>query len=118
MIERIDGLPDDVIGFRVSGHLDREDYTETLSPAVEAAIERGKVRILLEIPSFDGMAPGALWEDLKMGVHDLRAWERIALLTDVEWMRRATALFGWMTPGELRVFAGGERDAAVAWLAS
>jgi hypothetical protein len=118
MIERIDGLPEGVLGFLVSGHLDRDDYTERLEPALGDAIARGRVRILLEIPSFDGMAPGALWEDLKMGVHDLGAWERIALVTDIEWMRRATALFGWMTPGELKVFSAGERDAAVGWLAS
>src|SRR3954464_14447649 len=99
MIERIDGLPDGVLGFVVSGHLDRADYTERLEPALERAIAGGRVRILLEIPSFDGMAPGALWEDLKMGVHDLGAWERIALVTDIEWMGRRTGLLGGRPPG-------------------
>jgi hypothetical protein len=38
-------------------------------------------------------------------------------VTDVEWMRHATSLFGWMTPGDLKTFTIAERDAAVAWAA-
>jgi len=29
---------------------------------------------------------GALWQDLKFGVEHIRAWKRIALVTDIEWM--------------------------------
>lgn len=63
------------------------------------------------------MTGGALWEDLKVGVEHLRAWKRIALVTDIEWMRHLTALFGWMTPGEIRVFPLDERAEATAWVA-
>jgi hypothetical protein len=38
-------------------------------------------------------------------------------VTDVEWMTRLTHLFGWTTPGDLKVFPLAERDAAVAWAA-
>lgn len=31
------------------------------------------------------------------------------------WMTRMAALFGWMTPGELKHFPLAERDAASAW---
>ena len=65
--------------------------------------------------TFEG---GALWQDLKMGVEHLRAWKRIALVTDIEWMSHLTSLFGWMTPGDTRVFGLEQRDAAVAWAAS
>jgi hypothetical protein len=43
---------------------------------------------------------------------------RIALVTDVDWMIQLTALFGWMTPGELKRFPLTERDAAIAWAAA
>jgi hypothetical protein len=33
-------------------------------------------------------------------------------------MTHLTALFGWMTPGELKHFPLAERDAAIAWAAS
>ena len=34
-----------------------------------------------------------------------------------DWMRNAIAAFGWVSPGELRVFEPDELEAAKAWLA-
>jgi hypothetical protein len=36
---------------------------------------------------FHGMDAGAVWQDVRMGVRDWNAWERIALVTDHTWMR-------------------------------
>lgn len=52
-----------------------------------------------------------------MGIEHLRAWKRIALVTDIEWMNLMTTLFGWMTPGEVRHFPLAQRDEAIAWAA-
>ena len=59
---------------------------------------------------FKGMSGGALWQDLKVGVEHLRGWKRIAVVTDIEWVTHLTGLFGWMTPGETKVFALEQRD--------
>ena len=34
----------------------------------------------------------------------VEAWRRMALVTDVEWIAKSVALFGWMAPGELKLF--------------
>ena len=116
MIDELPGLPDGVIGFEVSGTLQAEDYRDVLLPTVEQAAADGDVRVVIVVRDFDGITAGALWEDLKMGIEHLRVWQRIALVTDVEWMQHMAAMFGWMTPGELKRFSLGERDAAVAWV--
>lgn len=119
MLETIAGLPPGVLGFEAKGELRAEDYRDVLLPAVDAVIERGeKVRIVLVFERFAGMSAGALWQDLKMGVEHLTHWKRIALVTDIGWMKNLTGLFGWMTPGELRHFSLAERDAAIAWAAA
>jgi hypothetical protein len=41
----------------------------------------------------------------------------MALVTDVEWVRHLTALFGWMSPGELKLFGLDQLDEATAWVA-
>ena len=46
------------------------------------------------------------------------AWVRSAIVTDIDWMARATKLFAWMIPGEARVFALDELDAAKTWVAA
>lgn len=119
MLETLTGLPPGVLGFKAEGELHADDYRDVLVPAVEAVIQRGeKVRIVLVFESFDGLSGGALWQDLKLGVGHLTNWERVALVTDIDWMGHLTALFGWMTPGELKRFPLAERDAAIAWAAA
>ena len=117
MIEPLADLPEGVIGFAVSGKLQKTDYTDTLIPAVDEAAKIGSVRMVLRYDEFDGMAGSAMWEDLKTGVEHLRAWERIALVTDIEWMVHLTHMFGWMTPGELKIFPISGYTDAVAWIA-
>ncbi len=118
MIRELGDLPAGVIGFEASGTLRAEDYRDVVVPALVRASASGEVRFVIIIPEFHGMSGGALWEDLKVGIDNLRAWKRIALVTDIEWMKHVTRLFGWMTPGELRQFPLMRRDEAIAWAAS
>ena len=39
----------------------------------------------------------------------------MAVVTDKDWMRHAISAFGWLSPGELRVFEPAELEAAKAW---
>lgn len=118
VLEPIPELPDNVIGFEASEKIHASDYTDVLMPAVRELIDRGKrVRIVLVFERFEGMSPGAAWQDLKIGVEHLTRWERIALVTDLDWMITVTSLFGWMTPGQLKHFPLAQREAAIAWVA-
>jgi hypothetical protein len=117
MITELDGMPAGVVGFEASGTLRAEDYRDIVLPALQRASEQGDIRFVVVIPDFKGISGGAIWEDLKIGFSHLRKWKRIALVTDIEWMSHLTTLFGWMTPGETKVFRLAERDAAVAWAA-
>ena len=116
MIEQLEHLPEDILGFRAAGEITASDYTDVLKPAIDAVLRRGDdVRIVLVFDDWSGMTGAAVWEDLKMGIERFTKWKRIALVTDIEWMRHATSLFGWMTPGDVKSFARAELDAAVAW---
>jgi hypothetical protein len=116
-LSELSDLPAGVIGFETSGTLHAEDYRDVLLPAIERAAAAGEVRVVIVIGSFDGMTPSALWQDLKIGVQHLHTYKRIALVTDIEWMTHLTAMFGWMTPGELKHFSSAQRAEAIAWAA-
>ena len=116
MIEQLESLPEDILGFRAAGEITAEDYTDVLKPAIDAVLRRGEdVRIVLVFDDWSGMTGAAVWEDLKMGIERFTKWKRIALVTDIEWMRHATSLFGWMTPGDVKSFALADLDAAITW---
>jgi SpoIIAA-like len=40
----------------------------------------------------------------------------MALVTDKDWVRHGASAFGWLAPGELRLFEPSEREEARAWL--
>jgi hypothetical protein len=118
MINSVSGLPDGVAGFVAVGHVTRNDYDEVLIPTMETVL-RGhpKVRCYYELGTeFSGIAPGAAWEDFKLAIQHIRQWERIAVVTDVEWIRIALAAFRFVMPGDLRVFSNNDAAAARAWI--
>jgi SpoIIAA-like len=117
MIEELHDLPGNVVGFEASGEISASDYRDVVLPALERAFTAGEVRFLIVMRDFKGMSGGALWQDLKVGIEHLRGWKRIAIVTDVEWVTHLTGLFGWMTPGETKVFPLDQRDQAIAWVA-
>jgi hypothetical protein len=122
MIERLTEMPPGTIGFRAAGEIEREDCDEVLVPELRRALETGSgLRALYVIEDLDEIEPRALWADSKLGFdlgvrhHD--AWVRSAIVTDIDWMARATRLFAWMIPGEARVFPRAELEQAKAWVA-
>jgi hypothetical protein len=122
MIERLDDMPPGTIGFRATDEIEREDYDDVLVPELRRAVESGGgLRTLYLIEDLDEIEPGALWADTKLGwdvgVKHRDAWVRSAIVTDIEWMARATKLFLWMIPGEARVFPRRELEQAKAWVA-
>ncbi|WP_257251565.1 STAS/SEC14 domain-containing protein [Burkholderia cepacia] len=118
MIEKVNDLPDGIAGFIATGQVTRKDYEDVLIPAMEAILRKhAKVRLYYELGAdFSGMDPGAAWEDFKLGVQHITQWERIAVVTNVEWVRFALAAFRFVIPGEVRVFSSSDRVAARAWI--
>jgi hypothetical protein len=105
MIERITEMPAGTVGFRVAGDVDREDYRDVLVPELRRALDAGGgLRTLYLIEDLDEIEPGALWADVKLGfdlgVRHHGAWARSAIVTDLDWMARATRLFAWMIPAK------------------
>lgn len=121
MVERIEEMPAGTIGFKVLADLTGDDYREQIEPALAEAAEKGDVRLLFEIDSNFGMDAGAVLEDaktgLKLGLGHMKAWKRTAVVTDVDWIRKSIRAFGFMTPGEVRVFPVDELGAAKVWIA-
>lgn len=120
MIEIIDTFPDNVVALIAKGHVTKKDYEQVLIPQIEAALKRhDKIRLYYELGSqFSGIDPGAAWEDLKVGVEHLTRWERMAVVTDVDWMKHLIKAFWFLLPGQLRVFGTALTSEARTWILS
>ena len=118
MIEIIERFPENVVGILAKGEVTRKDYLEVVIPAVDKSLKRNsKVRLYYELGSeFSGIDFGAEWEDFKIGIEHLSRWERVAVVTDVAWIRHAVNAFRFLMPGEIRVFTTGQKSEARKWI--
>lgn len=121
MIEMLPDMPQGVTGIRVSGRI-RGDELREFKPAMEELFNTGEIRIVEVVaPDYEGLGPGGLIEDLKLGFGALiehhSAFKRIAVVSDKEWVGHALHAFAWMFPGELALFGLDEFERAKEWAA-
>ena len=109
-----------MLGARVSGTVTASDDENVLVPAIEQAINaHGRIRFLYQLGSgFESYAARAMWDDMKLGFSHLKAWKKLALVTDHEWLAGAARLFVFVMPCPINVFADRYYDSAVKWVAS
>ena len=112
-----------VLAFAISGRLTRADYQGVLLPPIRETIANGEqIRVLTVIDDFQGLEAGGLLDELKAAgklgsaQDSLRSY--FAVVSDTDWVRRSIVLFGWLVPGEIRVFTTDQRADAETWLAS
>ena len=118
MLKQIEDLPAGVIGVEASGEVTADDYRNVLEPMIQSAHAAGKIRFLYVYGEDVGMTPGATWQDAKLGLGHFTSFERMAVVTDKDWVENSIKAFGWIMPGEVKVFDDDDRDEAIAWLAS
>jgi SpoIIAA-like len=117
MIEQLTGFADNIVAFRCLGRVTKADYISILVPAVSEALrEQRKVRLHYETGPDFRLGPDAAWEDFKVGMGNVTRWERVAVVTDVGWIKHAVQFLGFLMPGVTRVFSGAEAAQARAWI--
>ena len=112
-----------VMAFAISGRVTRAEYQGVLLPPIRETIANGEqIRVLTVIDDFQGLEAGGLLDELKAAgklgsaQDSLRSY--FAVVSDTDWVRRSIVLFGWLVPGEIRVFTTDQRADAETWLAS
>lgn len=118
MVEKIPDLPDNVLGFTAKGTVTSDDYESVIIPSVDAMFARqGKVLFLYYLgEDYSGIEAGAVWDDTKVGLKHFAHLEKMAVVSDVEWIRWAVTIFGVAMPGHVRVFHNRDLAQAKRWI--
>jgi len=116
--EILQGYPADVVAIAAHGYITRENYEDVLIPLVtETAKAQGKVKLLYVLgEEFEGVSAGAAWDDARLGLLHMDEFARMAVVTDIEWIRLGLKMFAPMMRYPIRVFHLGEREVAKTWL--
>ncbi|HSH08860.1 MAG TPA: STAS/SEC14 domain-containing protein [Oceanipulchritudo sp.] len=120
MITKYSEVPDHVAAFRASGEVTAKDYEEVLVPLVEEKLSHHKkISLLYSLgPEFKRFTAGAMWDDTKVGLKHIANWEKIAMVTDVPWLRNTVQCLGFVMPAKVKVFHDAEFEQAKEWVAS
>jgi hypothetical protein len=118
MINQIENLPENTLGFIYTGQVTGKDYETVIFPAIKAmANSVKKMRFLICFDDqFSTIGFKALLDDTMVGFKYFGDWERMALVSDHSAINQVIGVFSFLMPGSVKVFPMSDYDAAITWL--
>ncbi|WP_318642274.1 SpoIIAA family protein [Flavobacterium ardleyense] len=116
MIQQITDLPENMVGFRASGEVIKDDFDIVLQKVEEIVEKTGKLNYLLYLETSPAnFTIGAWVKDGLLGVQNLTKWNRAAIVSDSEIVKKFTDVFSDIMPGEFRGFEMDDLQHAIDW---
>lgn len=118
MISLLTDVPSNMVAFKATGTVTKEDFETVVMPAVSELVSRtGELNYLMMIDTELGKFTSGAWmQDLLLGIKQITKWNRAAILTDSEGINKFTDIFSVIVPGEFRGFDKSALDEAVKWV--
>ena len=119
MLKKMHDMPAGTLGFEAVGEVDDDDIEDVLAPTLRQwTAERGKIRLLYLLGSrLEDFEGDAISKNAKFVTRHPTAFERVAVVSDEEWLRPAIKALSLLLPGEAKAFPVRELTAAKIWLA-
>ena len=118
MLRRMPDMPAGTIGFEAIGEVEDDDWEHVVEPVLRAEIADGrKVRLLYLLGRRAQEVEGdAMRADAGFRARHASSFERVAVVSDEDWMRPALSTLSFLLPGKAKGFPVHEIAAAKAWL--
>ena len=119
MLRRMKDMPAGTIGFEAIGEVEDDDWEETVEPVLRHEMADGqKIRLLYFLGAEARDVEGdAVTADTGFRARHATSFERVAVVSDEDWMRPAVRALSALLPGKARAFRVHDLAAAKAWLA-
>jgi hypothetical protein len=118
MLKRMSEMPAGAMGFEAVGEVEDDDWEHAVEPLLRQEIAAGRrVRLLYLLgPGTREVEGDAMTADLGFRARHPTSFERVAVVTDEDWMRPVLRTLSLLLPGKARAFPVRELAAAKAWL--
>jgi len=117
MLRRMTDMPTGTLGFEAVGDVDDDDWEDTVEPVLRREIAEGRKLRLLYMTTAD-VEGDAVKADAKFRARHASSFERVAVVSDEDWVRPALRALSFLVPGESKGFRVRELEEAKAWLAA
>lgn len=120
MFTLIDGLPPYAVGVTARERITKDDYEETLLPALKkaAAEWKGINFIFVMETDFSSFSLGAWLQDIKVNVQYFLKWNKVAVVSEKDGLDLVTRVFFLLSPGETKIFSLADLEVAKEWIAT
>jgi hypothetical protein len=117
MIQQLNNVPDNMVAFRASGEVTKDDFDSVIAEVENLVNKTGKLNYLLELETSPAEFTAGAWlQDALLGVKNLSKWNRAAIVTDSDPVIKFTDAFSKVMPGEFRGFPKSELAHAIDWV--
>ena len=119
MLRRISDMPAGTIGFEAIGEVEDDDWERTVEPLLRDQIAAGhKIRLMYVLgPAARDVEGDAIKADTGFRARHASSFERVAVVSDEDWMRPALSALSFLLPGKAKGFRVRELAEAKTWLA-
>ena len=119
MLRKMHDMPPGTIGFEAIGEVDDDDWERAVESELKRDIAAGeKVRLLYLLgPEADDVEGDAMKAETGFRLRHAKSFERVAVVSDENWMKPALRAMSVLMPGSTRGFAVHDLPAAKSWLA-
>ena len=120
MLRAMRDMPVGTFGFEAVGSVEDDDWEKTVEPSLRREIAEGrKVRMLYLLgPEARDVDGDALMADAGFRARHASSFERVAVVSDEDWMRPALGALSFLLPGQAKSFRVHELAEAKTWLAA
>ncbi|MBE9045569.1 STAS/SEC14 domain-containing protein [Pleurocapsales cyanobacterium LEGE 10410] len=116
MIDYKNCLNSNIVEITVEGKITKADIEQTITQLKLDLKHHGKLRILEEIRSFDGIDPIALWQDVNFGLAHANDFTHAAVVADAKWIQTLSQAIDSVLPAQVKVFEQSQIELAREWL--
>ena len=118
MIKYRNNPDNNIVEISIEGKITEADF-DRVSSQMKADIKKhGKLRILEEFHSFEGIDPIALWKDANFGLAYIGNLTHVAVVAEQTWMQTIAEAVGAVLPAQVKAFEGSQIEEAREWLAN
>ncbi len=120
MVQQINGLQANVVGFEFTSDVTKEDYDNVVLPAIQKLVAQyDELNVIFLIHTdIENFTAGAWMQDAYLGLKNITKWRRMALISDSAFVHTTTPVLSLMVPGEFKAYKESEKDAAIAWVSA
>ncbi|PWB24156.1 STAS/SEC14 domain-containing protein [Flavobacterium sp. HTF] len=118
MIQLIPNTPNNIVAFRATGEITKENYQNVVFPEIERLLNHiNHINFLLVLDTeLENFTTGAWIQDALLGLKNIAKWNRAAIVTDSDTIISFTNGFSYIVPGEFKGFKKSEYDEAITWV--